>query len=303
MEYCSLSDAFPEVGGGPAASGCTDNKAGAIARKEERRKAKRCKGPPLTFLEAPGDQPVVDPDRPALRPMPEVPPLNPSTGLREHHPVDAPQFDPFTDYNSPPDKAVNAITTLLQNLRSQQPPDDEKMLNTMPTGLAGPTKQQPSKLPKYFGANYDDSVDEGFTSFTNVIGDDPGYNLSPDFTSAFAGKGVAKATGSEVLPVPSVSNFWKPLTPSGANTSFFDRLPLPGGTIPVDQAKEAPPYNKEEFFKRLDSIYARLDDLETKRNDNAQTEVLLFIMSGIFVLFSMDLLVRKTGNVRILSRK
>lgn len=309
MEYCSLSEAFPEPGGGPAASGCNDNKAGSAARREERKKAKRCKGPPLTFLEAPGDQPVTDPDRPALRPMPEVPALNSSTGLREHHPVDSPQNDPFTDYNSPPCEPVNKIKQLIQNLRSQQPPDNEAILNTMPNPVAGPNRAQPSVLPKFFGANYDSeddtfkNVDEGFTSFTNVIGDDPGYHLSPDFTSAFDGKGVNKASGDEVLPIPSVNTFWKPLTPGGANTSFFKKLPLPGGTIPVDQAKEAPPYNKEEFFKRLDSIYSRLDDLETKRGDNAQTEVLLFIMSGIFILFSMDLLVRKTGNVRILSRK
>ena len=52
MEYCSLTDAFPELN------------TSATARKEERKKAKRCKGPPLSFLES-GDQAVVDPDRPA----------------------------------------------------------------------------------------------------------------------------------------------------------------------------------------------------------------------------------------------
>ena len=297
MEYCSLQDAFPEIGGGPAPTGCDGAKAGEIARKEERKKAKKCKGPPLTFLDPPGDSPVVDPDRPALRPMPEVPPLNKATGLRQHAPVDAPQIDPFTDVNA------NMESQIMDSYRSQQPPDDEKMLNTMPKGLAGPNAMQKSKLPKYFGANYDDCVEEGFTSFTNVIGDDPGYSLTPDFTSAFDGKGANKATGQEVLPIPSVKNVWKPLTPSGARTSFFDELPLPGGIVTVDQAKQAPPYDKEEFFKKLDSIYARLDDLETRRGENTQTEILLFITSGIFVLFSLDMLVRKTGNVRVLNRK
>jgi hypothetical protein len=299
MEYCSLQDAFPEVGGGPANPGCKGPQAGEVARKEERKKAKRCKGPPLTFLDPPGDAPLVDPDRPALRPMPEVPPLNTATGLREHAPVDAPQMEPFQDMNGTP----RPRSEIMASFRSEQPPADEGILNTLPKGLAGPNAMQKPTLPSYFGKNFDDSVEEGFASFTNVIGDDPGYMLSPDFTSAFAGKGVEKASGSEVLPVPSVRNVWKPLTPSGARTAFFDELPLPGGIVSVDQAKQAPPYDKEEFFKKLDSIYARLDDLESRRGENTQTEILLFITSGIFVLFSLDLLVRKTGNVRILNRK
>jgi hypothetical protein len=309
MEYCSLNEAFPEIGGGPAATGCVDNKAGAIARKEERKKAKRCKGPPLTFLDPPGDQPVTDPDRPALRPLPETPPMNPKTGLIQHAPVDAPPKEAFADFQDP-----RPISDILATFRSEQPPADEKVLNTMPKGIAGPNKQQASKLPKYFGANYDDdnntkswggvddATEEGFTSFTNIIGDDPGYRMDADFTQQFAGKGVERAQGVEVLPVPSVKNVWKPLTPGGARTAFFDSLPAPGGIIPIDQARQAPPYDKDEFFRRLDSIYARLDDLEIRKSENAQTEILLFITSGIFVLFSLDLLVRKTGNVRVTRR-
>ena len=300
MEYCSLSDAFPDFGDGPGSPGCKGNKGAEIARKEEKKKAKRCKGPPLTFLDPPGEGPVVDPDRPALRPMPEVPPLNSATGLREHAPVDAPQKEAFSDYTSPRPRGE-----IIASLHSEKAdPSEMRVLNTMPRQVAGPNKQQKNKLPSYFGANFDDdAVEEGFASFTNIIGDDPGYRLSPDFGSAFDGKGADKASGSEVLPTPSVKNAWKPLTPGGARTAFFDSLPLPGGIIPVDQADQAPPYNKEEFFKRLDSIYARLDDLEIRRSENAQSEVLLFIMSGLFVLFSMDLIVRKTSNVRILAKK
>ena len=299
MEYCSLNEAFPELGGGPAPTGCKDNKAGSAARREERKKAKRCKGPPLTFLEGTtGDTPVTDPDRPALVRLPETPPLNSRTGLIQHAPVDAPPKEAFADFQDP-----RSMKEILASFHSEAPPDDEAILNTMPKGVAGPTKQQPNKLPKYFGANYDDdAAEEGFTSFTNIIGDDPGYRLDADFTQQFAGKGLEKAQGSEILPVPSVNNVWKPLTPSGVRTAFFDALPAPGGIIPIDQARQAPPYNKDEFFRRLDSIYARLDDLEVRKSENAQTEILMFVMSGIFVLFSMDILVRKTGNVRVTRR-
>lgn len=297
MEYCSIDDAFPPIGGGPANPGCKGNKAGDVARKEERKKAKRCKGPPLTFLEGTGDAPLTDPDRPALIPLPETPPLNPRTGLIQHAPVDAPPREPFQDMSPEPEAELAA------SFRSEKPlPELQAIYNKLPnlSEIAGPNKALKGKLPSYFGANYDnDAVEEGFASFTNVIGDDPGYRLSPDFTSAFAGKGVDKASGVEVLPIPSVRNVWKPLTPSGASTAFFNKLPSPGGDIPIGQVSSMP--DKEELFRKLDSIYARLDDLETRRGENAQTETLLFIMSGIFVLFSMDLLVKRTGNIRILN--
>ena len=298
MEYCSIDDAFPPISGGPANPGCKGNNAGAIARKEERKKAKRCKGPPLTFLEGSGnDGPLTDPDRPALIPLPETPPMNSATGLIQHAPVDARPREPFEDMSPEPESEI------VGSFRSEQPqPELQKIYNKLPnlSLIAGPNKQQKGKYPSYFGANYDDdAVEEGFASFTNVIGDDPGYRLSPDFTSAFAGKGVQKASGTDVLPVPSVKNVWKPLTPSGANTSFFDRLPSPGGDIPIGQISNMG--EKEELFRKLDSIYARLDDIESRKSENAQTETLLFVMSGIFILFSMDMLVKRTGNIRILN--
>jgi hypothetical protein len=315
MEYCSIDDAFAPIGGGPASTGCKGSKAGEIARKEERKKARRCKGPPLTFLEGSGDLPLTDPDRPALIPLPETPPMNRATGLIQHAPVDAPPREPFADFSpqrgfleSPEPQAEMAAS-----FRSEQPqPALQAIYNKLPdlTAIAGPNKALKGKLPKYFGANYDDesakkefdlgddSVEEGFANFTNVIGDDPAYRLAPDFTSAFAGKGASKASGSDVLPIPSVRNVWKPLTSSGARTAFFDRLPSPGGDIPIGQVPSGS--EKEELFRKLDSIYARLDDLETRKGENAQTETLLFIMSGIFILFSMDLLVKRTGNIRLL---
>jgi hypothetical protein len=47
---------------------------------------------------------------------------------------------------------------------------------------------------------------------------------------------------------------------------------------------------------------ARLDELQRGRTggaspEQAQTEILLFISSGVFVLFLMDLLVKKGGRL------
>jgi hypothetical protein len=279
MEFCSIEDAFPDLG------------TQKTARKEEKRKAKKCRGPALTFLEPDtGLLPVTDPDRPAVKPMPEVPPINPTTGLREHSPVDAPPAEPFTD-------VTGEYKQLLASLQSEKPPEPlTSILNSMPKAVAGPNKfQQPTQsVPRFFGADDEDEV-EGFATYTNVIGDDPSYKLSPDFGTTFAGKGLSKASGSE-LPTPPINMFWKPLTGAGAKTSFYSKADL---QMPK-AAPQTTPGDMGEVLRKLDKIFTRLDDLESRKSENANTEVVMFVMTGLFVMFSMDLLVRKTGNVRLL---
>lgn len=86
MNYCALDDAFQTIGGAPS-PGCAADYATKMARKEERRKARRCKGPAAAYL----DIEDKDPDRPSTNMAPPVPAMNSESGLREHVPVTAPQ--------------------------------------------------------------------------------------------------------------------------------------------------------------------------------------------------------------------
>jgi hypothetical protein len=57
-----------------------------------------------------------------------------------------------------------------------------------------------------------------------------------------------------------------------------------------------------DISRKMDQIMARLDELQRGRTggaspEQAQTEILLFISSGVFVLFLMDLLVKKGGRL------
>jgi hypothetical protein len=96
MNFCALDDAFQEIGGAPS-PGCATDTATKIARKEERKKARRCKGPPASYL----DVEDKDPDRQHLNKLPDIPAMNPATGLREHVPVTAPQgsIEPYVNRN------------------------------------------------------------------------------------------------------------------------------------------------------------------------------------------------------------
>jgi len=259
MDYCSYEDAFPQIG--PSSTGCKDQKGSESARKEERRRAKKCKGPALSFL---------DPDRPALQKTPDVPALNKSTeaaGPREH--------------------TEEQFVSVPNNLTSQRQPDDEAQMarNTLPTIVKN---VRAASTPAYFGASGDEGF-QGEEATADVIGSDSSYRLFPDFKAAFQHAGVSETA------TPSVVDQWKPLTPSSARTAFFDELPAPGGTYPSGTPAE---YDHKVVSKKLDLLFSRLDDLESRRGENTQTEILLFVMSGLFVLFSMDIVTRQSLRLR-----
>ena len=266
MNYCSLDDAFQEAGGAPS-PGCATDYAAKAARREERKKARRCKGPQMEFLDL-----GKDPDRQHLNKLPDVPAMNPVTGLREHMPVDAPQGDiePFLP-------------------RNDDDPKGDYVRSTLPINVPGTTEmQKPVNRKKFFGADPDGDT------FADYIPDQKSYRLQPDFMKAFEEAGVARAGATDTLPNPSVNMFWKPLTPTGTQTSYFERLPPPGG----DYYKA--PDSNAELMKKMDRIFARLDDMQNSSPEQITSELLMFISSGIFVLFLMDILVKKGSSMRFL---
>jgi hypothetical protein len=288
MNYCSLDDAFQTTGGIPS-PGCQKDYSTREARKEERRKARRCKGPAMEFLGL-GNNEEKDPDRQHLHKSPIIPAMNPATGLREHHPVDAPQgsLEPFLP-------------------RNDDDPKGDFVRASLPLNIPGTTESQkpcPGKK-KFFGADPDGD------NFADYEPDKKSYQLQPDFLKAFEEAGVAKSGTSDTLPNPSVNMFWKPLTPSGAQTSFFEHLPPPSGKYYI-----APPvknmnysrggngmndgYSNDDVMKKLDKLFARLDDMQNSSPEQITSELLMFISSGIFVMFLMDLLLKKGSSMRFL---
>jgi hypothetical protein len=280
MNYCALDDAFQEVGGAPS-PGCATDYATRAARKEERRKARRCKGPAATYLDL-GEQ---DPDRQQFTKLPEVPPMNPSTGVREHTPVEAPQGsrEPFTAERMEP--------------YQRDPPESRACqgpLSEIPTNVPGPAKRQQncSNVKKFFGAGIDDDA------FADYVPDQADYKLQPNFLKAFEQAGVARAGTSATLPNPSVNMYWKPLTTSGAQTSFVEHLPPPGGKYYEPPSRNYGEVSTAEIMKKIDKIFARLDDMNNSSPEQVASEIMMFISSGIFIIFLMDLLVKKGGKMR-----
>jgi len=231
MVGCSLTEAFPD----------TTEKTGKIARKEERRRAKACPGPALTFLK--------DADRQAELPPP------------------------------PPNK-----------LTSEGFGNGEDVIGSIVPMATSPSQLRSSKktsygepVPSYFGK----SVEDSFADYSKSLTDNPGYQLQGEFNSAFSAKGLEKAGGGNLLPEPSMENVWTPLSPKFSGNTQNDRH----ANENQNENANANAFSREEkegLLKKLDTLFARLEDLETKRNEYAHAEITLFILSGLFLIFGLE---------------
>ena len=277
MDYCLLQDVFPDwkkkIEGsteGSISVGCTDLTSAQKARKEQKKRAKKCKDPSLRYLEPDYPMEMPDPDRPAFRRQQDVLPMSSKTGVVEARPFG--------------------------NSASADTKEEGFQIPQVP----GPAQEFGTKRPKYFGASEDDDV-EGFAPYTNIIGDDPAYRLSE---GKGAGATVDEVTeylmkfggGDEKLPAPNLEDAWKPITPPGAPTAFFQYLARPGeSNTPLQKRSASPAFgpSNADVSKKLDEIFSRLDQLEQTRNQSSQTEVLLFVGTGILLLGSLELICRR----------
>ena len=294
MELCSIEDAFPNIGKKETqvpVPGCTDTKPTKEERRALRKKAKRCKdaAPPAAAVPEP------DPDRPSVKRMGEVPVL-------------MKYDDAFPDLG-----AVVRDTPTFRTTALPEPSDKDTESFKMPVLPKSSCLISEQGLPDYFGKGLDD--DEGFADYSPSHGDNPGYVLvPPTLDSSFEAAGVAKAGAlSGTLPVPSLSDVWKPLTPAGARTAIYNDLPAPGGHViehiePELPVQEVKPLNekpvgaalvlprgdedREKLLKKIQDLTKRLDDLEHRNGQQSKQDVLLFVSIGIVILASFDIAMR-----------
>ncbi len=272
MEYCTLNDAFP----------AEHTPGGAAVSKRDRKR--RCKPPPSAWMEVSQEQGELmqgsrstagfDPSAPEMRSVDSTDPTEAPVPMSAYEARQAPQ-------NTNAAKATLRVTE-------------------GPSSLIDSASRQP---PAYFGADPDADTGttlrksklEGFANYSPIAGKKD-YMMETDFAQTFSMGGADKAAGAE-LPVPSVVDRWKKLTPKGAQSSFFELLPAPGGSYPeYVVGQQGGIQANSDMKKRLDAIFARLDDLERRVDsggENTQTEIFLFILSGVFVMFAADLLARR----------
>jgi hypothetical protein len=234
-----------------------------------------------------------------------VNPYNPETGLFENEPLGVDQIigaSAGPAARLPNGQAVDELivkapaSAYTERKAPPSPASNTKLMETPGPARLYSSQQKP---PAYFGAGAEDdglgANSEGFTgaeAFADYVpsaaASKEDFMLSPDFSKTFGARGVNRAAGA-ALPVPSIVDVWKKLTPAGGRSSFFATLPPPGGEYIIGGGAQP------DIKRKLDQIFARLDDLEVDRSggESNQMEIFLFILSGMMVMFSVDAFSRR----------
>jgi hypothetical protein len=285
MELCLLEDAFPNINTGTvhkSASpyvGGTDSKPTREERRAARKRAKKIKGPQQAYSDSV---------------MSDVP------GFGDEK-VEA-SFDWRGKLPTDPDRPA------VKRMEPVETVQEDKESFKMPTLPKASCLFSDAGTPAYFGKGVDDS-EEGFSSFSAIGSDNPNFMLQPDATKTFDLKGVGKAGG--VLPEPNIDDTWKPMSPAASYTAFVGsgKDEAPGWSMSAEQ-KPMPEKNnipaetpalvssgrgddRDVLMGRINELVSRLETLEKKKSQDSQTEILMFVGTGIFLLVSLDFLTRK----------
>jgi hypothetical protein len=149
------------------------------------------------------------------------------------------------------------------------------------------------------------------------------------FQDSFGLRGAAKAGGA-MLPEPNLNDSWKPAAPAASYTAYLNDLPSSGAAVPgwasgsrhlapeagpmeppmkmpsvrkapaqpvptaapVVAAGGNPKEDRDALLARIEALSGRLEELERSRGQDSQTEILMFVGTGLFVLFAFDLATR-----------
>jgi hypothetical protein len=225
-----------------------------VENSKEKRRSKKKEGFQAYEL------PPTDPDRPAVKRMLEIPPVGKESF------ADASTENQYLD-------------------QSSQFAKKSSVNNSLPPPRSVLKLEKQDNIPSFFGAEpFSNPSEDSMAVFSNA--GVSGYMLDADFTKSFDEPGFGKSNGSPV-PTPELRQRWKPMSSDRIDTSFTD-------TGKGSQFKGLSTEDINAMKSKIDMLMARIDDLENRAEGaNPQLEMLSFIMTGLFLMFVVDLTVRK----------
>ncbi len=218
------------------------------------------------------EMPPMDADRPAVKRMLEIPPLASM--------VKGSSKDPEDEYLDESTKFQKRMT----------------VNNSLPTPPSTITMKK-EETPAFFGAEaFTNPEDDVMAPFSGNVNHQNGYMLDADFTKSFDQTGFSRSSGVS-LPVPELRQRWKSLSSDRIDTSYTDSSTRRG-----DQFAGLDVSDMTAMKAKLDALISRLDDLENRAEGaNPQLEMLSFIMTGLFLMFILDISVRKSTGMRLMN--
>jgi len=198
--------------------------------------------------------------------------------------------------------------------RSPLPPQEPSVIEPdraahnykQPAELLGeqPRNDTTTSISSYLiGVN---NPEEDYFPYPNGGGDEPGFDksfmLEPNWSDQFIDRIPGQKTETPLLPGTSVDGY----------STLYKNVPYSQSKNDIKGTMLKPNELKEEIVsqhnptslmgaatmnpelqKRIDEIFNKIDQLEISRTESNHSEIILFIMTGIFVLLMLDLLLKQ----------
>lgn len=152
---------------------------------------------------------------------------------------------------------------------------------------------------------------EDYFPYPNGAGDEPGFDksfmLEPNWTDQFIDKVPSMRAETPPFPGASVdgySTLYRRVPPPQSNSderrglvspeyvnSQHNPTSLIGAAAPA--AADLSSGIASDLQQRIDDIFNKIDKLEISRAESNHSEIILFVMTGIFVLLMLDLLLKQ----------
>jgi hypothetical protein len=163
----------------------------------------------------------------------------------------------------------------------------------------GPTQNNTSSSVSALLNAYD--VGTGYFAHPNEDIDNQNvYNLEPDWAKTFNDSSAPDWIKSR-FPDPQAES---PLVPSpwlDGGATLWQHVPDSLKMQPdLKKAGSAADARIDELQRKLDSMFQKMDDLETTRAESNHLEIILFVLAGIFLLLLIDLLVKQGSQAQML---
>jgi hypothetical protein len=270
MDLCTLEDAFPNINEGSVAKpsgipfvGGKDSYSSREERKAARKKAKKQKGPALTYSDSVVTD-IPDPDRPAVERMESV-----ASMQKEKEGFGLPVLPKasclFSDTGTP--KYFGKWT------------EDEDVEEPFSTFSPSPTDDANYRLfPDFTKSGSLKGVEKALGA---ILPEPPLNDAWKPMTPASSYTAFFKDIPRPTKEVSQVDPEWATKAKGSAATG------------PVGVNDTAQGNNQDALLKRIDELMGRLDQLEKKNKADSQNEILMFVGTGLFLLMSFELFSRR----------
>lgn len=159
-----------------------------------------------------------------------------------------------------------------------------------------PTNTASTSLSSYLiGAS---EPGEDYFPYPNGAGEEPGFDkqfmLEPNWYEQFADRFPNPRAETPQLPGPMIdgySTLYQQIPPAYRMPQEKRNIvtTIPGAPTSIPGAST----NDPELRRRIDDLFSKMDQLDISRAENNHSEIILFVMTGIFVLLMLDLLLKQ----------